>query len=258
MPRTRRQIDRRVSGSPFSVRDTRYTKLERDIRVRNSTITTSYSHVFSFYFILQWCCLAIFLTRPRHRENRHWHLAPPLFDPAVIGKPLWQTAVANRWIDETVDRRKKMAAVCSMTPQLALWVSNMARLRGRMTLLILCCIIFIVCPMVQLYDLGGTDYSSYFGRRPTVHAHAQSSIDSPCRGFPSTNNIVVSLKTRAANAHARLPLHLLTHLQCVPDVLLFSDMVGISDCLFPCPSLLSLPLSDRTSIGTASRWSPCP
>lgn len=128
-------------------------------------------------------------------------------------------------------------AASSGLRRLGLWASNPTRLRSRMTALSLCLVILLICPLVQLY---GVSEANFYTRYWPVHSllvakagHPQSTINSPCRDFPSAEGIVVSLKTRAGSAHSRLPLHFLTHLQCLPDILVFSDMVSIL-CLSGC------------------------
>ncbi|KAG8418183.1 hypothetical protein J3458_005615 [Metarhizium acridum] len=120
-----------------------------------------------------------------------------------------------------------MAASPSLR-RLGLWASGPTRLRSRMAALSLCLFILLTCPLVQLY---GVSEAKFYIRYWPVHSlqvakagHPQSTINSPCQDFPSTEGIVVSLKTRAGNAYSRLPPHFLTHLQCLPDVLVFSDM----------------------------------
>ncbi|PFH58302.1 hypothetical protein XA68_13906 [Ophiocordyceps unilateralis] len=47
---------------------------------------------------------------------------------------------------------------------------------------------------------------------------------SPCSRFPDTDGILLVMKTGASEAYDKLPTQLLTSLQCLPDLLLFSDM----------------------------------
>ncbi|OAQ98745.1 hypothetical protein LLEC1_06053 [Akanthomyces lecanii] len=46
----------------------------------------------------------------------------------------------------------------------------------------------------------------------------------PCQGFPSTDDIMVVMKTGATESFDKMPTQLLTNLQCLPDFLLFSDL----------------------------------
>lgn len=60
----------------------------------------------------------------------------------------------------------------------------------------------------------------------------------PCADFPSMDGIQVVMKTGATEAFDKIPTHLLTTLQCVPDFLLFSDMVcHLCDPDTPCVAL---------------------
>ncbi|KAM4065637.1 hypothetical protein HRG_010635 [Hirsutella rhossiliensis] len=54
--------------------------------------------------------------------------------------------------------------------------------------------------------------------------HPQFDFGSPCSGFPNTDDILLVMKTGASEAYDKLPTHLLTSLQCLPDFLLFSDL----------------------------------
>ena len=51
-----------------------------------------------------------------------------------------------------------------------------------------------------------------------------SAKGSKCAGFPDTSDILVIMKTGATEAYDKLPVHFMTTLQCVKDVILFSDM----------------------------------
>lgn len=62
-----------------------------------------------------------------------------------------------------------------------------------------------------------------FGTEDMVHPHWNFS--EPCRGFPDLDDITLVMKTGATEAFDRMPTQLLTSLQCVPDLLLFSDLV---------------------------------
>lgn len=52
----------------------------------------------------------------------------------------------------------------------------------------------------------------------------------PCAGFPNTDGVQLVMKTGATEAFDRIPTHLLTSLQCLPDFIIFSDMVCRTDC----------------------------
>ncbi|KAI0179589.1 glycosyltransferase family 31 protein [Hypoxylon sp. FL1284] len=47
---------------------------------------------------------------------------------------------------------------------------------------------------------------------------------SHCANFPSTDGVLLVMKTGATEAFDRIPTHLLTTLSCLPDFLMFSDM----------------------------------
>ncbi|TWU70815.1 hypothetical protein ED733_001691 [Metarhizium rileyi] len=121
-----------------------------------------------------------------------------------------------------------MAAPGSSLRRLAQSASKLTKLRSHMTALALFLVILLVCSLVQLHGISEVNiYTRHWparSRRVANPGHAQSSIDSPCQDFPGTDGIVVSLKTRAAKAYSNVPPHFLTHLQCLPDVLVFSDM----------------------------------
>lgn len=55
--------------------------------------------------------------------------------------------------------------------------------------------------------------------------HQQLNVTSPCDGFPNMDGIQLVMKTGATEAFDKVPTQLLTNLQCVPDFLLFSDLV---------------------------------
>jgi hypothetical protein len=124
-----------------------------------------------------------------------------------------------------------MAALL-LSGRLALLASNLTRLRNRTTTLALCLITLLIYPLIQLYDIDETNsYTRSLPVYPSLAVkpgHPQSTFRSPCQDFPDADGIVVSLKTRAAKAYAKIPPHFLTHLQCLADTLVFSDMVSFS------------------------------
>lgn len=71
---------------------------------------------------------------------------------------------------------------------------------------------------------NNTLYSAGSGNEGTVHA--QWNFSTPCDGFPNTDDIMLVMKTGATEAYDKLPTQLLTSLQCMPDFLLFSDLVS--------------------------------
>lgn len=48
----------------------------------------------------------------------------------------------------------------------------------------------------------------------------------PCANFPNTDKILLVMKTGATEAFDKVPTQLLTAMQCLPDFLIFSDMVS--------------------------------
>lgn len=52
-------------------------------------------------------------------------------------------------------------------------------------------------------------------------------FSSPCDNFPDTQGILLVMKTGATEAYNKLPTHFVTHMQCLSDFLLFSDMVRV-------------------------------
>lgn len=61
------------------------------------------------------------------------------------------------------------------------------------------------------------------GTESQVEAHYNST--DPCDNFPNTDGILLVMKTGATEVFERVPTHLLTTLRCLPDFLIFSDMV---------------------------------
>lgn len=61
------------------------------------------------------------------------------------------------------------------------------------------------------------------GTEDAVHSHWNFS--EPCARFPNTDGILLVMKTGATEAFDKMPTQLLTSLQCLPDFLLFSDLV---------------------------------
>uniref|UniRef100_A0A0B7JSB0 Glycosyltransferase family 31 protein n=1 Tax=Bionectria ochroleuca TaxID=29856 RepID=A0A0B7JSB0_BIOOC len=54
--------------------------------------------------------------------------------------------------------------------------------------------------------------------------HSRPVVSSQCKDFPDTEGIVVVMKTGATESYSKIPTQLLTSLQCIPNVLLFSDL----------------------------------
>lgn len=55
--------------------------------------------------------------------------------------------------------------------------------------------------------------------------HAQYNFSTPCDGFPNTDGILLVMKTGATEAYSKMPTQLLTAMSCLPDFLLYSDLV---------------------------------
>jgi len=57
------------------------------------------------------------------------------------------------------------------------------------------------------------------------HVEKYYNSSNPCADFPNTDGILLVMKTGATEAFDRIPTQLLTTLSCLPDFLLFSDLV---------------------------------
>ncbi|KAK0385076.1 hypothetical protein NLU13_7554 [Sarocladium strictum] len=74
-------------------------------------------------------------------------------------------------------------------------------------------------------EAGRWAYENTLHNEDTKDAvHKSFNFSSPCENFPDTRGILLVMKTGATEAHAKLPTHLVTDLQCLPDLLLFSDL----------------------------------
>lgn len=96
----------------------------------------------------------------------------------------------------------------------------------------------------------------------TIH-HTQSNVSSSCPGFPETDGIMLVMKTGGTEAFDKVPTQLLSGLQCLPDFLLFSDLVSSNICTYldPCHFCFSFSMSRaalplRYHIRSGS-WLPC-
>jgi hypothetical protein len=72
--------------------------------------------------------------------------------------------------------------------------------------------------------------------------------EDPCRRFPGTEGVLLVMKTGATEAVQKLPTQLLAALQCLPDFLLFSDMVTCQRSLGSASSMVLTPV-----LGAANR-----
>ncbi|KAI0896669.1 glycosyltransferase family 31 protein [Annulohypoxylon nitens] len=73
--------------------------------------------------------------------------------------------------------------------------------------------------------IGSTVYNNTLyteGNKQMVNQYYNSS--NPCANFPDTDGVLLVMKTGATEAFDRIPTHLLTTLNCLPDFLIFSDM----------------------------------
>lgn len=117
--------------------------------------------------------------------------------------------------------------------------------------------LLLAVPLWQLGDHASTGYytqqakdfydnvSSYFTHEQQVYnntlyqngtqnnVHAQFNFSMPCDGFPNTDRILLVMKTGATEAYSKMPTQLLTAMSCLPDFLLYSDIV--------CPKATSEP-----------------
>lgn len=75
------------------------------------------------------------------------------------------------------------------------------------------------------------------GTKDTVHK--SFNFSAPCENFPDTQGILLVMKTGATETYEKLPTHFVTHMQCLPDFLLFSDLVSLlslTSTLYSCRS----------------------
>lgn len=69
------------------------------------------------------------------------------------------------------------------------------------------------------------------GNEETVNQYYNAS--NPCANFPDTDGILLVMKTGATETFDKMPVHLLTTMNCLPDFLIFSDMVRCLISYFP-------------------------
>jgi hypothetical protein len=126
--------------------------------------------------------------------------------------------------------------------------------RAWKVLLLVVLALLLLIPLYQLRDHSAGYYRDYFydhfskymDRNDThvynntlyqegteTDVHQQWNFSDPCEGFPNMNGIQLVMKTGATEAFDKLPTQLLTNLQCVPDFLLFSDLVRILVAVIP-------------------------
>lgn len=132
------------------------------------------------------------------------------------------------------------------TPTLEKFVSTLQRWRTALLTF------FVILLLIPLYQLRISDASNYTQYTQYVHdriskywefdtgvynntlhnedtkdaVHKSFNFSAPCENFPNTDGILLVMKTGATEAYEKLPTHFVTHLQCLPDFLLFSDRVS--------------------------------
>jgi hypothetical protein len=74
---------------------------------------------------------------------------------------------------------------------------------------------------------GGVYNNTLYQEGAETTVHQQFNFSSPCENFPNTDGILLIMKTGATEAFDKLPTQLLTAMQCLPDFLLFSDLVRL-------------------------------
>lgn len=141
-------------------------------------------------------------------------------------------------------------ATAAMAVESLPWARNILTSRGWRTIGIIGFTLLLIIPLYQLSDRTSAGYykdyisnhvSSFFddtgvynntlyqdGNQATVHP--TWNFSTPCEGFPNTDNILLVMKTGATEAFDKLPTQLLTSMQCLPDFLLFSDLVRPPSC----------------------------
>lgn len=124
----------------------------------------------------------------------------------------------------------------------------MMTFRGWKVGLLLLLTVLLVVPLWQLSSHSSAGYykqqaqsfydnvSRYFTHEQEIYnntlyqdgsdnVHSQYNFSTPCDNFPDTEGILLVMKTGATEAFAKLPTQLITNMQCLPDFLLFSDLV---------------------------------
>ena len=83
--------------------------------------------------------------------------------------------------------------------------------------------------------VGGFYNNTLYHQGTEALVSPQSNFSTPCGNFPNTSGILLVMKTGATESYDKLPTQLLTHMQCLPDFLIFSDLVSsVSLCLGKC------------------------
>lgn len=108
--------------------------------------------------------------------------------------------------------------------------------------------LLLLVPLYQLRDYStAVEYKDYIYKHISKYLHYEGGVynntlyqegaedtvlkqfnfSAPCKDFPDTNGILLVMKTGATEAFDKLPTQLLTSMQCLPDFLLFSDLVRL-------------------------------
>ncbi|PHH66911.1 hypothetical protein CDD81_5263 [Ophiocordyceps australis] len=122
------------------------------------------------------------------------------------------------------------------------WMARVRRMRSwPLLLLALYCTIIMVLPLQRIRDEGSGEgeavprdrqvveqkvrltRNSLYGRGMEAHVHQEWDFDRPCSRMPDTDDVLFVLKTGTSEAFDKLPTQLLGSVQCLSDVLIFSD-----------------------------------
>ncbi|KAF2725127.1 hypothetical protein K431DRAFT_98189 [Polychaeton citri CBS 116435] len=72
-----------------------------------------------------------------------------------------------------------------------------------------------------------------------VDEHEVHEVKNPCQGLPGADKVLILLKTGVSEIYQKLPVHLLTTFQCIPNYMVYSDLeqnftsVTVHDALAP-------------------------
>jgi hypothetical protein len=128
---------------------------------------------------------------------------------------------------------------------LATWGRNFLTFRSYRVLAIIGLTLLILVPLYQLTDHTAASYYKQYLSDHIQHyfedtgvynntlyqegtedvVHQTWNFSTPCENFPDTEDILLVMKTGATEAFDKMPTQLLTSMQCLPDFLLFSDLV---------------------------------
>lgn len=121
--------------------------------------------------------------------------------------------------------------------------------RGWRVALVIALTVLLAVPLYQLATRASADYytqqaknlydnvSHYFSHIDNIYNNTlyhdgtqdevkpQFNFSSSCDGFPDTTGILLLMKTGGTESFDKLPVHLLTTMSCLPDFLIFSDLV---------------------------------